>query len=213
MGTVRISVVSDVVCPWCYIGVRRLDQALLLRPDHQFELRWLPFELHPYLPPEGIAKHILFKRKFAGRGGAIVQRVVDAGANVDIAFNFDAIETIPNTVAAHCALSWAEADGNDVDNRLARAIFAAGFEQGRDVGDHTVLADLCRDVGVDRATVKDKLDNGTDREEVHRAADLNRARGIVGVPHFFVNDAFPIPGAQEPDTILHVIDAAIAKAR
>ena len=213
MGVVRISVISDVVCPWCFIGKRRLERALAERPDETFDVAWRPYELHPYLPPEGIPRDELIARKFGGgaRARAVFERIGDAGKEEGIAFDFDSMAHIPNTLAAHCALSWALEDSSDTQNALAEALFSALFEHGRDIGDHAILADVCGSVGMATDDVRAKLDAARDREAIQREAEKNRGRGVMGVPHFVVEDRFPIPGAQTPDTMLHVIDTAIAR--
>ena len=232
MEVVHISVVSDVICPWCYIGKRRLERALAQRPELRFDVSWHPFELHPYVPVEGMDRATLFRRKFGvdRRANAIVDRIASEGSREGIAFDFDGVETIPNTLAAHCVLHWAahgvpdEEAGHEqelsssprppacrVQNDLAEAIFRAVFEERRDIGNHETLATLGGGVGMDSERVKAALDAGTDRERIRDMAHQVRGRGVMGVPHFLVEDRYPIPGAQQPDTILHVIDTIVAR--
>ena len=204
MGSIRIDVISDVVCPWCYIGRRHLQTALDARPELDASVNWRPFLLHPFLGPEGMDKDELMTMKFGRSSGRMFDRVRDAGRNAGIAFAFEAIRRVPDTVPAHCLLEWAKRDG--VQDPVAIALFAAYFERGEDVSEHEVLARIAREHGMDEAAVRRQLADGEDAERVRQEAEAARAETITGVPFFVVDGTYPIPGAQPPETIGMILD-------
>lgn len=206
----RIEIVSDVICPWCFIGKRRLEKAMAQRPDIDFEIGWRPFQLNPDMPREGADRKSYLEAKFGGpeRAKTIYARVAAEGASEGIAFNFDGIKRTPNTLSAHSVLRWALETGVQYD--LKERLFQAYFLQGRDIGDHHVLADVAGLVGMDAARVKEMLDQGIDADTVQAEDQMAREMGITGVPFFIVERRFGISGAQTPDVLLQVIDKAAA---
>lgn len=206
----RIEIVSDVICPWCFIGKRRLEKAMAQRPEIEFEIGWRPFQLNPDMPREGADRKSYLEAKFGGpeRAKGIYARVAAEGANEGIAFNFDGIKRTPNTLSAHSVLRWALETGVQYD--LKERLFQAYFLQGRDIGDHHVLADVAGLVGMDAARVKEMLDQGIDADTVQAEDQMAREMGVTGVPFFIVERRFGIVGAQLPDALLQVIDKAAA---
>jgi len=207
----RIEMVSDVICPWCFIGKRRLEKAMAQRPDIQFQIGFRPFQLNPDMPPEGADRKSYLEAKFGGpeRAKQIYARVAAEGAPDGIAFNFDGIPRTPNTLSAHTLLRWALEAGNqyEMKERLLRAYFL----EGRDVGDHAVLAELAAELGFDAEKVKAALDNGTDREAVEAEDQMAREMGITGVPFFIIERKYGLVGAQPPEAFLQVFDKVLAE--
>ena len=203
-----VGVVFDVVCPWCYIGERQLMRALAERPDLSYRLEYHPFLLHPSLPPEGVERDVLMKQKFGSMdvAQAMRERVSDTGETVGIEFRFDDIDRVPDTLAAHCLVQWAP---NEVQPKLVEALYRAYFEDGRNIGDPEVLAELASGFGMNAGEVRQRLERGEDRENVRAHADEMRREGVTGVPFFVIDGRFAIPGAQEPKVILSVIDGAL----
>ncbi len=210
--TFMIDVVSDVVCPWCYIGKRRLESALaqLHREDAALETRvnWHPFQLNPDLPPEGVARKQYLEAKFGGpaRAGEIYARVRAAGESVGIAFDFDRIAVQPNTLAAHRLISWAQHEG-DADDLVER-LFAGYFVEGRNVGDAAVLAAIAGDAGFDSAEARAYLDGDGGREDIAAMDVRARKLGVTGVPFLIFDGQVAVSGAQEPDVLLQAITQA-----
>lgn len=206
----RIEIVSDVICPWCYIGKRRLEKAMAQRPDIEFEIGWRPFQLNPDMPKEGADRKSYLEAKFGGpeRAKGIYARVAAEGANEGIAFDFERIKRTPNTLAAHSLLRWALETGVQYD--LKERLFQAYFLHGRDIGNHDVLADLAGLAGMDAALVKQKLDQGQDADTIQAEDQMAREMGITGVPFFIVERRFGLVGAQPADALLQVIDKAAA---
>lgn len=208
----RIEIVSDVICPWCYIGKRRLEKAMAQRPDIEFEIGWRPFQLNPDMPKEGADRKSYLEAKFGGpeRAKGIYARVAAEGANEGIAFDFERIKRTPNTLAAHSLLRWALETGVQYD--LKERLFQAYFLHGRDIGNHDVLADLAGLSGMDAALVKQQLDQGLDADTIQAEDQMAREMGITGVPFFIVERRFGLVGAQPADALLQVIDKAAMAA-
>jgi predicted DsbA family dithiol-disulfide isomerase len=204
-----IDIVSDVVCPWCYVGMRRLGAALMTigraEPDAQMRVRWHPFQLNPELPPGGVDRRAYLEAKFGGakRAAEIYARVRAAGATVGIAFEFDRIAVQPNTRDAHRLIAWAQAQTDA--NPLVERLFRAYFLDGGDVGDRRVLAQLAGDVGLDAGAAVAFLDSDLGIAEVAAADRQAREMGIGGVPFFVFNDRVAVSGAQLPEVLVDAI--------
>lgn len=208
-----IDVISDVVCPWCYIGKRRLESALarLHADDAALETRinWHPFQLNPELPEGGVARKRYLEAKFGGpaRAGEIYARVRAAGETVGIAFDFERIAVQPNTLAAHRLVSWAQHDHDAGD--LVERLFVAYFIDGRNVGDHAVLAAIAGEAGLDAVEARAWLGGVGGREEIAAMDVRARELGVSGVPFFVFDQRVSVSGAHEPEVLLQ----AIAQAR
>ena len=193
----RIEVASDVVCPWCYIGKRRLEKALELLGDVQIELRWLPFQLNPGMPKEGMPRAEYRKAKFGSleRSRELDARVIAEGKGEGIEFAFERIERTPNTSAAHRLIAAAPDQ-----NKVVDALFRAYFEEAKDIGDPAVLAQIARQCGVDEWPAKAR-DVSVLEEEV-------RAMGITAVPTFIFERRTGIAGAYPPEQLAAAIRQA-----
>lgn len=207
----RIEIVSDVICPWCFIGKRRLEQALAQRPDMQFEIGWRPFQLNPDMPREGADRKSYLEAKFGGpaRAKEIYARVSAEGAKEGIAFDFDGIKRTPNTLAAHSVLRWALGAG--VQNELKERLFRLYFLEGRDIGDYQVLADAAAAEGMDGALVRKLLEEGSDTDLIQQEDMTARQMGITGVPFFIFERKYGVSGAQPSEVLLQVIDKVAAE--
>ncbi len=209
-----IDVVSDVVCPWCFIGKQRLEKAIALS-DAPVAVRWHPFQLDPTIPPEGKSRREYLEGKFgsAERIAELHRNIAAAGASEGIDFAFDKIEVSPNTLDAHRLIRWAEEDGqgNGKQEAVVDALFRAYFLEGRDIGDHAVLAEIAEAAGMDRARVAARLTTDEDRHEV--AAEIASAQriGVTGVPTFIIASRYGVVGAQAPATLAQAF-AEAAKA-
>jgi predicted DsbA family dithiol-disulfide isomerase len=212
---VVIDVVSDVVCPWCYIGKRKLEAALdeLGRQDSAAEpsVRWHPFQLNPDLLPQGIPRKAYLHAKFGGvaRAAEIYARVKAVGAEVGIAFDFDRIEIQPNTLAAHRLIAWAQ-DRADaaLTGDLVERLFQAYFVQGRAIGEPDELARIASEAGLDPAAAQAMLASTENLAAVSAEDREARDVGINGVPFFIFNGSTALSGAHDPETLLQAIAAA-----
>jgi len=207
-----IDVVSDIVCPWCFIGKRKLEAALaeLARrePSLVVNVRWHPFQLNPDLPAEGIPRATYVARKFGGaaRAAEIYARVKSVGDAVGIAFRFDRIERQPNTFDAHRLVAWAQQQGDAA--ALVERLFGAYFLEGRSVGDADELVRLAAEAGLSEHDARAMLASDVLRVEVTDESREALDVGIQGVPFFLFNGRTAVSGAHDPDTLLEAVAAA-----
>jgi predicted DsbA family dithiol-disulfide isomerase len=211
-----VDVVSDVVCPWCYIGRRKLETALARwradEPDLAATVRWHPFELNPDLPVEGIPRAAYLEQKFGGKARAveIYARVRAVGAEVGIPFDFDRIARQPNTRDAHRLIAWAQQRGDA--GALVERLFRAYFIEGRWIGARDELAALAADSGLPDEEARAMLASDAYRAEVEAEYREAQEAGIAGVPFFIFNGRTAVSGAHDPDVLLEAIAAARANA-
>jgi predicted DsbA family dithiol-disulfide isomerase len=207
-----IDVVSDLVCPWCFIGKRNLEAALAGEDVGEVVVRWHPFELNPDLPHDGIDRREYVERKFGGpeRAAQIYARVRDAGARAGIAFDFQRIVRQPNTREAHRLIAWAQARG-DAD-ALVERLFSAYFVDGLAIGDRETLVRLAAEAGVDADAARAWLASDTGRAEIAQAEVRARELGITGVPFFIFDGRVGLSGAHPPETIREAIREAGKRA-
>lgn len=203
-----LEIFSDTVCPWCYIGKRRLERALRSRPQPGLTRRWRAFQLNPGLPASGMDRRQYVIAKFGSLERA--QRLYDAvsrvGAQEGITFDFDRIARTPNTVRSHRLLYAAVEE--DRQPELLELIFKAYFTQGQDIGDPEILSELGEKAGLSAAAIADALIDGG-RLDSAMTEDLQSRRiGINGVPFFVFNGRFGLSGAQEPEALLNMLDLA-----
>jgi predicted DsbA family dithiol-disulfide isomerase len=209
----QIDVISDVVCPWCYIGQRRLAEALARLPAddgaHRASIRWHPFQLNPDLPQAGVPRRTYLEDKFGGpeRAAQIYARVAAAGATVGIPFAFDRIDIQPNTRDAHRLIAWAQSQRDA--SGLVERLFRAYFIEGRAIGERDVLAAIAGESGFEPAAARSMLDSDEGVDAIALMDRRAREIGVQGVPFFIFNQHVAVSGAQEPDTLL----GAIAQAR
>ncbi|QYX55346.1 DsbA family oxidoreductase [Roseovarius sp. SCSIO 43702] len=208
---VRLDIVSDPICPWCYIGKANLDTALRNRPDHPFEIVWHPFQLNPEMPPEGMDRRTYLEAKFGGKEGAVAayKPVVERAEAAGLVIDFDAMQRTPNTIDAHRLIHWAEAE--ERQHAMVDALFAAYFAQGRDIGDRATLATIAGEVGMDADMVARLLDSTADIEDVRARDRQFREMGVSGVPLFLVAGRHAVPGCQPPELWEQVIDEILAQ--
>jgi predicted DsbA family dithiol-disulfide isomerase len=205
-----IDVVSDVVCPWCYVGKRRLEAALALRKDITPEIRWRPFFLDPTVPRAGKPRIDYITGKFGGvdKITPAHERLVGIGKAVGIDFNFAGIEVQPNSLDAHRLISWAQAEGKA--DALVESLFAGFFVNGVNLADRASLAAAAARVGMDAAAVSADLASDKDEEIVAKQAQAASASGIGGVPFFVFGGKVAVSGAQESEVISSAMDQALA---
>lgn len=202
----QIDVISDTVCPWCYIGKRRLARALAARPNMAFDVRWRAYRLDPTVPREGYDRKAYLEAKFGDgeRVRAMGEAIRAAGEGEGIAFDYDRILKTPNTTDSHRLVRWAGTAG--VQNEVVGRLFAAYFEQGRDIGDRKVLAAIAAEAGMDGDLVGDLLAQDADIDLVEREDARARKMGVSGVPTFIFGNKYSATGAHEPGILLQVID-------
>jgi predicted DsbA family dithiol-disulfide isomerase len=205
----QIDFISDTVCPWCFIGKRRLARAMAMRPNIAFDVRYRPYQLDPGVPREGVDRAAYMTQRFGA--DAMLKEAHEAismeGAKEGIEFDWAAIEKRPNTINSHRLIRWAEAQG--VQDDVVERLFIAYFENGEDIGDIRVLADIADMCGMDGAQIADMLESDTDTGLVEREDSLAREMGVTGVPAMIFANKVAVTGAREPEVLAMVIDKAL----
>jgi predicted DsbA family dithiol-disulfide isomerase len=212
---ITVDVVSDVVCPWCFIGQKRLDKAIATAGDVEVHVRWRPFQLDPTIPREGKDRRDYMLGKFGSeeRIREIHARIEPLGEAEGINFAFDAIKVAPNTLDAHRLIRWAGAMSEEVQNRLVRRLFQINFEEGGNLGDHAVLIEAAREAGMDVSVAEALLPTDADAEAVQNEITTASRMGITGVPCFLIEGKYAVMGAQDAATLTDAIrQVAAAKA-
>src|SRR5215472_15015674 len=205
----QIDIVSDTVCPWCFIGKRRLERAMALRPGVEFNVQWRPYRLDPTIPREGVDRRAYLKAKFGD--GPRTQSMGDViraeGSGEGIEFAFEKIERSPNTLDSHRLIRWAGSAG--VQNEVVERLFSAYFLEGRNIGNREVLLGVAREAGMDTEIVSRLFDGDADADLIEREDRLAHEMGISGVPTFIFENRFMLSGAREPEVLVRVIDKAV----
>jgi len=206
--TVVIEMVSDIVCPWCWLGLRRIEEARRLAPEVDVRLLFRPYELDPTIPREGVDYKAYMSSRVSSPEGkermaAMRQALIDYGAAEDIPYRFDAVTHRPNSFDAHRLVRWAQGQGKG--GAAKEALFRAYFNEARDVGDHGVLTDIARQIDLDPDIVADLLASGADTEAVREEAETFRQMGIAGVPTYIANRRVAVQGAESAEKLARFI--------
>jgi len=215
---IYVDIVSDTICPWCYIGKRRFERALDISGRNDVAISWRPFQLNPDMPPEGMTRDDYVRAKFGGgdRPRQIYQAIAESGREAGIEFQFSRIRRTPNTVLSHRLIHWSAKQ--ERQDEVVAELFRAYFEDGLDIGHLEVLADCARRAGLDEQLAQKYLQSDEGRQEVVASDVYARRLGINGVPCFIVNRKYAVSGAQPPSAFVEVFnlaerDAATATAQ
>ncbi len=206
MKPMDIEVFSDPVCPWCFIGKRRLERALAERPDVRASIRWRTFQLNPTMPPGGMPHSEYLQAKFGSPNPPMYETIRAVGESEGIEFAFEEIQTTPNTIDAHRLTRFAGRSG--AEDAMVEALFQAYFLDGQDIGNREILSTIAKSVGLDQKDAAAHLAGGDDLSEVHEEDLQSRRLGIQGVPCFIVAGKYAVAGAQEPEAFLPLFDMA-----
>jgi predicted DsbA family dithiol-disulfide isomerase len=210
----RIDIISDTICPWCFIGKRRLAKALEHRPDIKADITWRPFQLNPDMPRQGMERQHYLIAKFGSEANSaeIYARVAEAGRSDGIAFNFAGISRTPNTLDCHRLIHWAGAVGAVIQDQVVEQLFSRYFVNGDDIGAHGTLVKIARQAGMDSAWVAEALLGDTDLDLVQREDRFAREIGVNGVPFFILEGRYAISGAQTPAIFLQTFERIAIEA-
>ncbi|WP_291209178.1 DsbA family oxidoreductase [Hyphomonas sp.] len=206
--TVVIEMVSDIVCPWCWLGLRRIEEARALAPEVDVQLLFRPYELDPTIPAGGVDYKAYMSSRVSSPEGrermaAMRQALIDYGNAENIPYRFDAVTHRPNSFDAHRLVRWAQGQGKG--SAAKEALFRAYFNEARDVGDHGVLVDIARSIALDTDIVADLLATGADTEAVRAEAEGFRQMGISGVPTYIANRRVAVQGAESAEKLAKFI--------
>jgi predicted DsbA family dithiol-disulfide isomerase len=213
-SSVSVEVVSDVACPWCFLGKRRLERAVALLPDLDVAIHWRPYRLDPTIPPEGMDRRDYVARKFGSLDAldSAHARLEEFGRAEGIDYRFDLITRSADTTDAHRLVRWANESG--LEDAMVERLFAAYFSEGQDIGDKTILARLADDVGLQPVAIAKRLTSDEDRSVVEAEIDAVYRIGVSGVPTFIIDGRYGIVGAHPAETIASGIrQAATERAR
>ncbi|WP_354343657.1 DsbA family oxidoreductase [Phyllobacterium ifriqiyense] len=202
-----IDVVSDVVCPWCFLGRKRLENALAMNPDIEATVNWRPFQLDPTIPRQGKDRNRYMQEKFGSSDKIfeIHQQLIELGKEEGIEFDFEAIKISPNTLDAHRLIRWASQATPNVQDAVVGILFSYYFEQGKDIGDRQVLLEAAEEAGMDVAIVDSLLATDADTVGVQQEIDTANQVGVRGVPCFILDQKYAVMGAQSADALADAI--------
>lgn len=208
MTALHIDMVSDVVCPWCFIGKRRLEKAIALKPDIPVTVRFHPYFLNPWVPREGISREEYLVTKFGSveRYNTNARRVAEQAAGEGLVYNWDKIKRQPNTLDCHRLILWAGDIGNSA--QMKQRLMDLYFTEGGDLTDREVLVQAASDCGLNAERVRELLASSQDVEKVERAANSAKEAGINGVPCFVMGGVLAVEGAQSPEYLAQAIERA-----
>lgn len=204
----KIDIISDTVCPWCFIGKRRLERALAMRPNITAEITWHPFQLNPEMPPDGIERQIYLKAKFGSseRAKDNYRAVDQASVGEKLDLQLDDIKRMPNSLQSHRLLHYARR--HDKQDVVAENLFQSYFFYGIDIGSIAHLIKIAAESGLDGEDVRSYMESSEDIELVRGHDIQSRKLGVSGVPCFIIAEEYAISGAQESEVFLQVFDAA-----
>ncbi len=202
---IKLDILSDPICPWCYIGKAHLDRALADVPDHPFEIEWHPFQLNPDMPAGGMDRVKYLEHKFGGKEGAMraYAPIVETAEKLGLGIDFAGIKRTPNTMDAHRLIHWAGLEGRQTP--VVSFLFKAYFVEGRDIGDKAVLLEIAETAGMDVDMTQRLLEGTSDRDNIAERDRHARARGVTGVPTHIVANQHVLPGAQPPELWAQII--------
>ena len=203
--TVKLDIMSDPICPWCFIGKAHLDKALAEHPAHPFVIEWHPFQLNPDMPADGMGRREYLEAKFGGQQGAVkaYAPVVEHAEKAGLKIDFEGMKRTPNTLDAHRLIHWAGIEGRQT--AAVSALFKAYFVDARDIGDHEVLCDIADGIEMDASVVRRLLASDVDAQDIRDRDAHSRSMGISSVPTFIVGGRHAVPGAQPPELWAKVI--------
>ncbi len=208
----QIDFIADVVCPWCYLGWRRLHKALAMRPDIQAQVVWRPYQLNPQLPEEGVDREAYYNARFPDRErrAAVTQVLNESAAEDGIQWNLGSAPVMPNTNAAHRLIRWAQTAG--CQEAVLEGVLAAYFTDGKDIGDPVVLADIGAEAGMDRLIILKLLSEGADKDTITREHMMAHEAGVSGVPFMIFDGKIAVSGAEPPERLVKALDKAVELA-
>ena len=211
---ISLDVISDPICPWCYIGKARLQAALEAHGSNPFDIFWRPFQLNPDMPPEGVGRKEYLETKFGKeRAISFYGQIKEAAEGAGLTVNFDDIQRTPNTIDAHRLIRWARTEG--VQTAVTDGLFKAYFEDGLDISDHTVLLDVADAAGLKREKILALLESTADVDDVRAEDAQAREMGVGGVPCFVIAGKYVVNGAQPPEMwakVLKDLEAEVEKS-
>lgn len=204
---IKIDVISDVMCPWCFIGKKNLDDAIKQSPDIDFEVTWRPYQLDATLPLEGKDRSQYLNEKFGkDRAQEVYSNIKQAGSNIGIDFKFELIKLSPNTLNAHRLIHWAGEESLEIQDQLVERLFALFFLEGANLADNAILVEAADAIGMDKSFVEEFLQSDKDLELIKTQVQHAHEIGVTGVPFFIINRKHGIPGAVPSENLVSAFE-------
>jgi predicted DsbA family dithiol-disulfide isomerase len=212
LTTLKIDIVSDVVCPWCYVGKARLERALSAMKGVEAEITWRPYQLAPTIPPAGMDRKAYIEAKVGSgpRVDEIHRQLVSFGKEVGIDFQFEKIKLTPNTMNAHRLIRWAAQAGPGIQNKIVDRLFHLYFTQGADLGDSAILIKAGKESGMDASIIETLMPTDAEVAGVTGEIEASRKIGVTGVPFFIFNQKYGVSGAQTPEVLIEAMQSAMS---
>jgi predicted DsbA family dithiol-disulfide isomerase len=209
----QIDVISDTICPWCYIGKKRLDAALAQRPELDIDVVFRPYQLNPDTPREGLDRKDHVSKKFGNKEQAkqVFDNIAKTGKQDGIDFDFTRQSRLPNTLDSHRLNHWAHTAG--VQDAVVEKLFERYFLEGDDIGDPAILLEVAKEAGMETEVVERLLQGDADEARILEEESVGRNMGVTGVPCFIIDKKYALVGAQDTDMLLRAIDQAVLEAQ
>ncbi|MBH87663.1 MAG: hypothetical protein CMJ12_00725 [Pelagibacterales bacterium] len=209
---IKIDIVSDTVCPWCYIGKKRLDKAIEDYSDQHFDINWHAFQLNPTMPKEGINRQLYLSSKFGGkeRADSVYNQIKMAGLSSNITFNFEKIHMMPNSFYSHMLIELSKESG--LQNKISADLFEAFFIYGKNIGKFHELNDIAQINNIKGFSEEFLINRKDIKEKVQNSDEISRSKGISGVPFFIINDNYAISGAQESEVFKKIFETCLLES-
>ena len=210
---IKIDIISDVVCPWCFIGKKRLDNAINKYKDYKFDINWHAFQLNPDMPNNGINRKLYLSSKFGGENRAqdIYKNIEMAGLSSGIQFNFEKIITMPSSFNAHILIEYSKEQ--NLQNKISEELFNAFFIEGKNIGEFNILSELADNSNILNFSKKVILERKDLIDNVLKSDTSSRDRGISGVPFFIINDNYAVSGAQESEVFEKIFETCLLEVK
>ena len=207
---ITLDILSDPICPWCYIGKTHLDRALEQNAGHPFQIEWHPFQLNPEMPAGGMDRRAYLEAKFGGKDGAVraYRAVEEAAETAGLQIDFAKVPRVPNTLDAHRLIHWAGHEGRQ--SAVVAALFRAYWRESRDIGARETLIEIAGECGLDAAMITRLIDSDADAAEISARDAHARQRGVNGVPCFIIGNQYAVSGAQPPQVWGQIIAELLA---
>ena len=210
---IKIDIVSDTVCPWCYIGKKRLDKAIEDYKGQTFDINWHAFQLNPTMPKAGIDRQLYLSTKFGGqeRANNVYNQIKNTGTSTGISFNFSKIKIMPNSFYSHMLIEFSKEEG--LQNKICEELFKAFFIHGKNIGEFNELNNIAKLNNIKNFS-KDLINSRKDlAKKVQESDNISRSKGIGGVPFFIINDHYAISGAQESEVFKKIFETCLLESK
>ena len=208
---IKVDIISDAVCPWCFIGKKRLEKSIDNFKSIEFDINWYPFQLNPEMPQEGVDRNLYLSSKFGGnqRANDVYNQIKKAGLSSGINFEFKKIDIMPNSLYAHILIEYSKEF--NIQNKISDELFKSFFIDGKNIGDTDVLDKIAKNNNLKNFNIKNLISKTDIALKVKNSDIESRSKGISGVPFFIINDIYAVSGAQESEVFDKIFETCLIK--